>query len=268
MKKQLYIYSILLSLLGASCEEVIEIDLNSSSPVLVAEGVLQTDSVTYFNLSYTKDYFTVEAAEKVSDAEVRITDNLGNVDTLISRGEGRYEAPRLRGQFGRTYTLSFTLDGQSYEASSTLMSPTKIMSVEYEPMEMGMREQIQGKSYYIPTVVIRDAPNEENFYNFVFYVDGDRQEGYFLSTDRGADEGALEYTSFRLAIEAGHEIVVQAYSIDEATYAFYSQLDDLSGDMMDSSTPYNPHSNFGSKVLGFFSAFSMDTYTSEITSEE
>lgn len=258
MKKQLSIYIILLSLLGISCEEVIEINLNSSAPVIVAEGVLHADSVVFLNLSYSTDYFTVESAEKISNAVVCIADGEGNVDTLESLGEGRYELATFHSIIGRTYTMSFSIDGKEYEANSTLMAPTRIISVDFEAMQMGMREQIQDEAYYAPRIWIRDNPDEDNYYSFVFYVDGKKQEGFYLTTDRGAKDGVLEYAPLRMAIEGGNEVYLEVYSIDEATYTYYSQLDDLSGDMMNSSTPYNPQSNFGAELMGFFSAFSMD----------
>lgn len=260
MKRQLYIITFIAALFFVACEEVIEIDLNSAAPVIVAEGAIGNDTSAWLKLSYTTDYFALEESQNISDAVVEISDSEGNIEVMSATGNGQYEAPLFTAVIGRTYTISFTVDGQVYEASSKLMSPTKIKTVSFEAMEMGMREQIQGVEYFMPTLVIADNAAEENYYNFVFYVDGEKQDGFFLTTDRGTKDGKLTYTPLRMPIEGGNEVRVEAYSIDKDTYAYYSQLDDLSGDMMDSSTPYNAKSNFGTEVMGFFSALSKDTY--------
>jgi len=49
------------------------------------------------------------------------------------------------------------------------------------------------------------------------------------------------------------------YSIDEGTYDYYSALNDINGNGMGGSTPYNPPSNFGDNIMGYFRAWSLDT---------
>lgn len=268
MKIQITLITSLFALFLMSCEEVIEIDLNSSDPVVVAEGMIMDDSLASLMLSYSSDYFDVEESEKISDAVVRISDDAGNSTSLNALGGGRYEAPLFLGIPGRSYTMTFEFDDFSYEASSTLMTPTKIMAVSYEKMELGFREQMAETDYYLPTIQISDNPHEDNYYRFKFFVDGEEQDAFFLVSDRNATEGKLEYTPLRMAIEGGNEVKVLVYSIDEATYDYYYQLDDLNTNMMDSSTPYNPISNFGAEVMGFFTALSSDSNTSIISSEE
>jgi len=58
------------SLALSSCEKVIDIDLNSSNPVLVAEGKIVKDSTVWIKLSYTTDYFNVEKAVFEENATV------------------------------------------------------------------------------------------------------------------------------------------------------------------------------------------------------
>ncbi len=258
MKKQLSIITLLFALLLVSCEEVIEIDLNSSDPVIVAEGMIRNDSSAWLKLSYTTDYFDVEESEKISDAVVSVSDNQGNIEVLNALGEGIYEAPLLTGVIGRTYTMTFALGDQSYSGSSKLMTPTKIRSVSFEKIEMGMRTQ--GADYYQPTIFIADNPDEENYYRFKFTIDGEEEEGYYLYTDRAAEDGVLEYNPMRVLLEGETELLIEVFSIDEDTYTYYNQLDDLIGDGLGSSTPYNPESNFGEQVMGFFTALSSDNY--------
>ncbi|MCP4763511.1 MAG: hypothetical protein GY870_17185, partial [archaeon] len=49
---------------------------------------------------------------------------------------------------------------------------------------------------------------------------------------------------------------IEVISIDEKTFTYYNQLNDIRGGGMGGSTPYNPHSNFGEEVMGYFTAWS------------
>jgi hypothetical protein len=40
-----------------SCEEVVQIDLNSANPVVVVEGNISINNVCNLKLNYTSDYF-------------------------------------------------------------------------------------------------------------------------------------------------------------------------------------------------------------------
>lgn len=268
MKNYIYTVATVLALFFVSCEEVIEIDLNSSSPVIVAEGKIRNDTTAFLSLSYSSDYFTVEESQSIADAVVNISDDRGNVSLLKYLSDGLYHSETFSGVNGRTYTMTFEIAGHTYTAQSTLMSPTRVLELSFESIDMGMREQIQDATFFIPTVLISDDSAQDNYYRFVFYVDDEKQEGFFLANDRAAEDGQLSYSPFRLAIEGGGQVRVEVYSIDEATYNYYSQLDDLSGGMMGSSTPYNPQSNFGDEVMGFFSAYSSDVYVTSLEVEE
>jgi len=48
---------------------------------------------------------------------------------------------------------------------------------------------------------------------------------------------------------------MEVYSIDKDTYRYYAQINEaIGGGMAMSSTPYNPASNLGEDILGYFMA--------------
>ena len=99
--------------------------------------------------------------------------------------------------------------------------------------------------------------NTENFYNIEFIVNGVLDsDSYTLITDKYFATGDIILFSPRWKFFEKDDIVkVIINSIDEKEYAFLNQLNDLSdAGMGGSSTPYNPVSNFGPTVLGYFRA--------------
>ena len=104
-------------LIASSCEEVIEVDLNSASPVLVADGLIVKDSVSWIRLSYTTDYFNSTQPAWVSDARVVLHDDAGNSELLNYYGNGLYKGSGLKGK-GRkklrnvVYIKGISLQGQ------------------------------------------------------------------------------------------------------------------------------------------------------------
>jgi len=59
------------------------------------------------------------------------------------------------------------------------------------------------------------------------------------------------------------EVTIRLHTVDQEAFKYYTQLNDAISDGVGpggSSTPYNPASNFGEDVLGYFVAWS---YVSE-----
>lgn len=246
----------------SSCEEVIDIDLNSSNPVLVAEGVIDNESPAWIRLSYTSDYFETEQANVEQYATVVISDNAGHSETLDYVSEGLYQGTELIGNYNDQYTITIVKDGFEYEASSSLFPPSEILSVTFEENEN--LKPGQDESYNI-IMSFKDDPLINNFYLIKFQTSGEVEDdanSYYLVDDSYYEStGDIEYSPMRLNFELGDEVMIELYSIDEETYIYYSQLNDTGGGMMGaSSTPYNPESNFGSEVLGYFAAWSMVEY--------
>ena len=70
-------------LLFSSCEEVIELDLNTTEPQIVIEGFITDGEGTYSVLiSKTVDFYDPNTFPPQTGAVVHITDDLGNTETL------------------------------------------------------------------------------------------------------------------------------------------------------------------------------------------
>ena len=247
----------------SACEDVIEIDLNTANTVLVAEGVLEKDSIAWIQLSYTTDYFYLEESAKVVDAQVILSDEFGNSEILNHIYNGRYIGKTLIGSVNTNYSIQITTDEFKCNAETYLHSPSKIYSVEFEKKKIN-RPGNEGN--YSATITFKDDGMVHNFYMLKFWINGEPvEESYSLVDDKYyAQNDVIEYSPFRIDFEEGDLVLTKIYSIDESTYTYYNQLNDNNGNGMNSSTPYNAKSNFGNDVLGYFTTWSVVGYVKTV----
>jgi len=244
----------------AACEEVIDIDLNSSNPVLVAEGAIDNGSPAWIRLTYTSDYFNTEQSVVEENAIIEISDNEGNSEILEYISDGMYQGRELTGIPDNQYLITVLTADKNYEATSSLFHPSEILSVSFEKNENVKPGQDES---YVITLTFKDDTTTRNYY-LIKFLKKEESEGmnyYLVDNSYYKKTGEIEYSPFRQNFESGDEVIIELYSIDKNTYIYYSELNDIgSGNMMNSSTPYNPKSNFGSEVMGYFTAWSKVEY--------
>jgi hypothetical protein len=107
--------------------------------LLVVDGLI-TDANTSSSVRLSRTVKNQDSyPEKVSDARVYISDDAGNISSLLNLGNGLYKTDSLafRGIPGRTYVLHIlTYDGVNYESEPCLMHPgTDIDTIYFEKEE-------------------------------------------------------------------------------------------------------------------------------------
>jgi hypothetical protein len=247
----------------SSCEKVIDIDLNSSNPVLVAEGEIEAGEYAWIKLSYTSDYFEVEEMKYEDKAIVTLSDNKGNSEILVYTEDGMYLGEDILGENNTSYTLTIDLEGEKYIAETEIMYEIDNLEFEVGLNEFGGFGPGVGGDYTI-TCVFPDDENTSNQYIAEFTTiksiqGGEEIDSYDnLFEDANFEkDGIVRYKAMRSAHEEGDLVMVRINAVDESVYEFYSQLDDVSsGNPMNSSSPYNPQSNFSGNILGCFKGVS------------
>lgn len=249
------------SIVLISCEEVIEIDLNSSNPVLVAEGTIENDSIAIIKLTYTSDYFNNEKSPVEENATVVLMSDDNNSEILTYVADGIYKGSGLIGEVGKTYNLSVTTEKGEYNAQSTLMPPSEIYDIVVS--ESSFQRPGQSEITYSIELKFKDVSSAKDYYMMKFFVNG-IFDSYGLVDDEIFINGdTIHYPVVQKTYYENDEIFIKLHSVDFETYKYYSQLNDAISEGMGlggSSTPYNPASNFGKNVLGYFAAWS---YVSE-----
>jgi hypothetical protein len=267
MKKHLSIIKIIASLFIAviifsSCEKVIDIDLKEAEPKLVIEGRISTNSGPYrINLSTSGGYFDTTAIQAVSNGLLTITDESGNIETLIEVENGVYETQNFQAFEETKYKLDVEVDGKLYQAEVYLPNIVNIISMEVvESSFIGFGNNAD--SQYDVKILFTDPIETEDYYMFSIYRNGvlDRSNfrPYAITDDTPFNGLTFTVTVPRVTALPGDEIFVELHSIDFNTYEYFRTLNDVIGGGM-GSTPYNPIGNISNGALGYFGSFATDS---------
>lgn len=262
MKQYILITIISLVIIITSCEEVIQVDLNSSDPNIVIEGVVTDQLGPYLvTITQTTDYYNPETIPTISGAEVRISDNAGNEEILTEIESGIYQTQTIQGVSGRTYTLNVTYDGNVYEAESTMPEALTIDSLYSSIEHMGPRGEV-----YKIGCVFTDRPDVDDYGRFKIYRNGEFESSYFLYNGRLSDGNVIDYNRFRQIeedLESGDIVKVELISIDKSVYEYYNTLSDVVASdpkgLGSTEVPGNPNSNLSGDALGYFGAITVRT---------
>lgn len=121
------------------CRKDVKLKLPEYEQKVVVEGAIETGSPAVVLLSFSVPYFgTFDFAtpEKafIKGALVTISDG-AQIDTLkeIDPSQGYfYVGSKIIGQQGKTYYLNVTVNGKSYTANSTILTPAKLDSLYFK----------------------------------------------------------------------------------------------------------------------------------------
>jgi len=254
------IFLIILSLfLVTSCEKEIDLDLKDQSGQIVIEGNITDQAGPYF-VKITKSVAFTETNQypAVENAQVVVSDNTGQTETLQYVGNGTYQTSTFVGQSGRTYTLKINAEGQQYTAQSTMPEAVSFDGLEQDSFMVG------GETSYTLLPVFIDPSPLGNRYLFVYTVNNNPKK-FFSEFSDNVNNGMPNQRPLILPnddsnaddikVVAGDTIHVEMQCIDDPVYTFYSALLQLSGGGPGGGvTPANPPSNITNGALGYFSA--------------
>ncbi|MEN9443725.1 MAG: hypothetical protein RIS47_615, partial [Bacteroidota bacterium] len=227
-------------------------------------GILKKGETCSVKVGYTSNYFDSSESATEDNAILTLSSSAGESEVLQRVAPGIYQSSEIRGQVETHYTLVAEVAGKTYQATSTLYAPVTIQEVSFEKTEG--RPTQGGKTRFVPSLTFTDNPTQKNYYWVRFFADGiEDTEIYTLFEDSYLLlDGSIKFTALRRSFNAGELARLEVVPIDQNTFEYYQQLSNVLGSSMrGSSTPFNPHSNFGSAVMGFFLTVS-STSTEEI----
>ncbi|MEE4115404.1 MAG: DUF4249 family protein [Marinilabiliaceae bacterium] len=252
-----------------ACEEVIDIELKSAAPTLAVEASISRDSVCIARLTTTTAYFETAQPGIIDNAEVSVSD--GNQTEILSyTGNGLYKGSSLTGIENTGYELLIRYEGREYRASSFMPEKTNISNSGYSKSNQQSILNPDGETVFTVSCSFPDNPLEDNYYMITYTEDGSLIERrFFMLTEKNNNGGTMEYgldNTIRFAesiFYEGGEIELKLYSIDEAIYNYFFQLDDILfwKRRYLPPVPYNPLSNFSNGALGYFAAWNIDSVT-------
>ncbi len=252
MKK--IIFPLFTILFFVSCQQVIDINLNSVSPKLVVEDNISTKPGPYLvKLTRTTNFFGDTTPAFETGAQVIINDNSGHRDTLHELYPGKYFTTSLTGNINETYTLSVNTQGQNYLAVAPMTDTLTIDSISY-----ALRTSTHNGNSYSVTFSFTDPPQLGNYYGFRVYQNGllvkDIADNKLFSDalfNGGAVHQRISGSSMNWL--QNDTIKVELVCFNKTAYDFYNTLQKTmqSGSPF-SSPPANPVNNLNNGALGFF----------------
>lgn len=235
----------------ASCQKVIDVDLNSASPKYVIEGeVHNLSEPCRIRVTKTKNFSENNDFEGVTNAFVLVSDNTGTMDTLHYTNNGFYESPSLTGVPGRTYYMSVKIGDETFTATSQMPQPVNfdtLFTVDFT----GFIDTVK-----LLNVLYMDPGGVKNYYRYVLTLNGEQIENIYIGDD-DLNNGLpvvrnIYYGRADNQFLAGDSVTLEMQCIDKAVHHYFFTLDQTIS--QSSAAPTNPVSNISGGALGYFSA--------------
>ena len=198
------IFALLLLVSAASCEEVVDIDLEESQPRLVIEASLvwneeDLQMPLYIKLSTTAPYFD-EEIPPVENAIISIHDGFGNKYFFYEIEPGLYKNDGFIPNTEATYELEVTYNEELYVATASFVTAPEIEEIEQDNNGGFTGDETEIRAYFT------DPEGKGDYYLFRFYhddlsfqiyddelIDGNRTFAFFSDEDlKPGDDVALE----------------------------------------------------------------------------
>ena len=252
---RIYIITFLIGL--SSCQQVINVDLNSASPKIVIDGSISDQSGPYtVTLSQTVNYDQDNTFPPVTGAIVVISDDAGNVDTLKEVTAGTYQTSKLQGVQNRTYTLSVTSNGENYSATSTMPESVFIYNIVVASGSVS-----NDLSLLVSFFDTKDVDNYYHIFEEITRVQSASRDTtlHTLGTtisDRLSDgkEIIFSLSSDPHQLKEGDTVLVSLQCVDKNVYNYFrTALQNGST----STSLSNPVTNLSNGALGYFSAYAV-----------
>ena len=208
---------ILMAFTMQSCEDVIELELDSAEPRVVIDAAINVfpdgSQENRIRITRTTDFYEVET-EAIETAIVRVIDQDGT----------QYDFDHISGGFYGTtdtsfsimpdteYTLEAIVESELYTATEELVTAVPLTGVEQESDAGFSGEDRQFKVFF------SDPGGVANYYFFTYEYNGG---SFFEVLEDEFFDGSDIFTLFFLEdTDAGEDVTVTLYGVDEQYYQY------------------------------------------------
>lgn len=239
----------------SSCQKVIEVKLNSADQRYVIEGEINDGPGPYkVTISRTKDFSADNSFDRISGAQVKITDaTAGTTELLQENSTGTYQTSTTTGIPGHTYQLIVNVNSQTFSANSVMPQQAVGLDTLY-----ASQSEFNDKDIFM-TPVFTDPVGKGNYYLVRQWVNDQLIKGTAVISDDATD-GKVQNFKFYYntddnagnpKINKGDKITAELQCVNKQVFDYYRTLRDVTG-ASNSATPTNPLTNLTGGALGIF----------------
>lgn len=248
-----------------SCEEVITLELENAAPRVVIESTVDaTNQIATVFLTKSNGFYEDISLNVVTDAMVNLTLADGSIINLPMIQDGLYAAFGFNVVEGDILTIT-VVDSESNEYKATEKVPHDIALDSLQVIEQeGGRFGPGGGNGEVSYQIFshwQDVADKESFYRIRSTVNDTLQAGSYNLTDDISRNGMAISQPIFQGFESGDTVKIELYSIDKGSYLYFNDLSAVQGQGFNSTTPYNPKSNFTNNALGYFGIIRSDEKT-------
>ena len=275
MKKATLLILFFISIFCTSCEEVVDVDLDTAAPKLVIEAAINWQKGTNgvqqtIKLSTTTGYFE-NVIPTVSNATVFITNSSGKQFNFLEVPKtGRYVCNTFEPVIDEQYTLTVISNGTTYTANETMKSIAPITRIEQNDEGGFTGKDIEIKAFY------NDPADEDNYYLYKYEYSNKVTSNYYVDEDKFFKGNEFFSISDDDELEVGDKITLTHYGISKQYYNYMSILVSIAGSNSGGPFQSPPATVKGNIInttdknnypLGYFSLSETDTRTYTIIAQ-
>lgn len=276
-----FVLLFLTSMLFASCEEVIELDLEEGESQMVVDAFISNEAkIQRVILTRSAAYFNNSLPVGVSGASVSLSGSDGSeyIFTENTKGSYEYDAGNLAAidSIGTKYTLKINYNGKEYRSSSYLNPVPPIDSIVFYQE----KNPFTGELGYFAEFFAKDIAGRSDYYRINSFKNDTAIEAvgrFNLAKDASfigdAADGFVFILPIRRSInffdkpfEIGDTSKVELYSLNHEAWTFLSRVNtEASNGGLFSIPPANIKSNIldaagqvQNEVLGVFSMMAVE----------
>lgn len=271
--KNINIYSTLgvfLTTIGLlnSCTDVIDVNVPNGGARLVVDASIKWQKGTLgetqtVNLRESTAFFDKNPDVPVTGASVTITkENDGSVFVFADQNDGSYTATDFVPELNASYTLKILYNGNSYEATETLIAAPVINRVEQDIEGSG------GDAEILLQVFFDDPGDVKNYYLGEFTPTDLPLPSLAVISDKFSDGNENYIENDNEDYVAGETVAINVYGISRRYYDYLNILIHQSGNDEGGPFPTTPAPLKGNcmnvndsneEVLGYFRLGEFDT---------
>jgi hypothetical protein len=221
--KSLALFSLLFVLLLSSCEEVVNLDLETGEAKIVIDAEIlwnkDTDGKTQtIKISKMAPYYDT-STPKVSGAQVRVQNSEGVVFTFTETEPGSYVCNDFIPVLNTDYTLFVEAEGKSFTAVEKLTSVTPINKIEQRYMP-----DVSGPDLLVLSVFYSDPVDQENFYLTYFTTDFLKIPYYVISKDDFYNGNEIKDEFSDVDLKPGKTVKIVHRGISKSYYNYMNLI--------------------------------------------